>query len=271
MPARRESPPIIIIPKPEKPKEEAKSAKEKAEQPSGQLTKKSPVGKVAIGAVALIIVVILVIGNLGTVYNIIEEIHEAEEEKPLELRRVHYDDYSDPEKNKNYLLSQGYGYRKNGKFIIEAKETTHVVRQTFTSDNIGIKFTVRKIAGYGQSAFGCSVEDGASAYTKYPLNIYDGILQILLKPRDGRIYHGGMETGKLYQVEVKRIVETRGFFLFKSSKVYLSFKVNNEYKEISYPLPSRKDKEISLYFVSENSAKFEIDDLAIYAGEAFIP
>jgi hypothetical protein len=231
-------------------------------------TRKIPAKKV-IEVIAVIVIAGLIIGLFfGNIGNIVDKIKGAPETKEtINLTLTYEDNYSDPGKIGNYLLSEtegASGYYLNRKFIIKiATKTNYILRQTFASDNIGIKFTVRKIFGDGQSAFGCSIEDGASRYPKYPLNIYDGTTQILLKPEDGSIYHGGMETGKLYTVEVTRTVENRGF-LFKSEDVYLSFKVNGESIEINYPLPLKEEKKISLYFISENSSKFEIDYLAIY-------
>lgn len=255
MSARRESPPIIITPKPEeKPKVEP-------EQPIAPTPRKSSAGKIIAG-IAILVLVIAAISFFSSgdksLIDTAKEIYKGEPEIP-----VFADNFSDRTTAKDYTISIGSrGYISNGKYIAEGKDTTTILNRDFIDcDKITVKFSVKKIAGDGSSAFGCFIEDGYSECC-YPTGYCDGVPQVLLQaiqernPSFSLFKNGGIWTDKEYQVTLKRTVE--------SDKVNLHFTVDSKSKSNEYPIPPRKPMQIGLRFISEDNAKFEIDNLEIY-------
>ncbi len=255
MSARRESPSIIITPRPEeKPKVEP-------EQPIAPTPRKSSAGKIIAG-IAILVLVIAAISFLSSgdksLIDTAKEIYKGELEIPLFA-----DNFSDSKTENNYRISGGKAKIENEKMIVETESAALTINREFTDcDKITVKFCVKKIAGSGSSAFGCFIEDGYGEYG-YPMGYYDGVPQVLIQAKQERnpnfslFRNGGIWTDKEYLVALKRTV--------KQDKVNLCFTVDSKSESNDYQIPSRKAIQIGLRFISEDNAKFEIDNLEIYA------
>ena len=232
-------------------------------------TQKLPISKI----IATIIVIAIIAIPLGIFFLIPGDLGDKIEKAKLVIPGyekiskipVFADNFSDRTTAKDYTISIGSrGYISNGKYIAEGKDTTMIINRNFTDcDKITVKFNVKKIAGSGSSAFGCFIEDGKSKDKNYPMGYYDGAPQVLLQaiqernPSFSLFKNGGIWSNKEYQVILQRTV--------KSDKMNLHFTVDSKSENNDYQIPPREPIQIGLRFISENNAKFEIDDLQVYA------
>jgi len=271
MSARRESPPIIITPKPEE------KTKEEPEQPATfqqSLTPRKNSAAKAIAVIAIFILVIAVISFFSSgdkaAIDTAKEIFKGEEEIP-----VFTDDFNRQEFGENWDLGTGKWQIENDELVGEntgLDAWIHLMRD-FEADEIVVIFDawIESKEWKPETEIGCYFYGEGNENDYYPILLFDGQANIFDKTENP--LWRPFATGTLRSNKIYRIKATRNQ---QQEKVCLSFVVSNENGKIiannNKKVNSGRER-VKIGFFSSNvinhshgsDDKIHIDNLKIYA------
>ena len=273
MSARRESPPIIITPRPEeKPKEDLEQS-----TPQQPPLRKFPV-KTIIG---ILIVIAVVVGifffisgdkkiDAGTVVEKGKEIFKGKPEIP-----VFTDNFNRQELEKDWQLGTGKWYIENGELVGKntGLDAWMHLKPVFEADEIVVTFDawIESKEWKPETEIGCYFYDEGNENKYYPILLFDGQANILDKTENP--FWQPFATGTLRSNKIYRIKATRNQ---QQEKVCLSLVVSDENGKIivnnNKKINSGRER-VKIGFFSFNvinhsegsTDRIHIDNLEIYA------
>lgn len=200
MSARRESPPIIITPRPEeKPKEAAKTtAKPPAKKPQ-----KRPVGEVIGVMIAAIIVAIIIFVVVIVIVGLVHDRNEAE-------RPVFVDNFNRQELGENWRVVSGDWKIENGKLVGKRSDWSRNViiefKQEFEADVLAVTFDayVESDSWKPETEIMCGFRDGGNS----KFLVFDGEAVICIDYKATKSWNA-FSSRKLRSNEIYHITATR--------------------------------------------------------------
>ena len=251
MSARRESPPIIITPRPEeKPKEEAKTtAKPPAKKPQ-----KRPVGE-AIGVlIAAIIVAIIIFVVVIVIVGLVHDRNEAE-------RPVFVDNFNRQELGEKWRVVSGDWEIENGKLV--GKKSGRIgdafieLKQEFEANELAVTFDayVESESWKPETEITCEFRDGGNSKSL----LFDGEAVICIDHRSTKRWNP-FSSRKLRSNEIYHITARR---TERGEELRLSLSVSKNGELIARTSTDTKNDgkdRIKIRFNSFNIADFSADN-----------
>ena len=272
--ARRESPPIIITPKPEE------KTKEEPEQPATFQQPPTPRKNSAAKAIAVIAILVLVISVIsffssGDKESVIESgkgIFKGEPEIP-----VFEDNFNRQEIGENWQVDELGIWQVDGELIGQRKNGAAWIdlKWEFEADELIITFDawIESENWKPRTEIGLYISDGSSESKYLPALIFDGEAHICPEKNSGfrafKPFSNPLKANKVYHVTAKRIEQGKN--------VRLSLIVTDENGKIakdSKTIENKGKERIKIGFFSfnlkgvsyeNNNDKVHIDNLKIYA------